>query len=206
MSRLLRAFCAALLLGSCFNATSLAQTEETNANPQVVLKTTLGAITVEIFVQEAPVTAANFLRYVDEARWDSASFYRVVRMDNQPNNDVKIEVIQGGLGFGSAEKRLPAIAHETTEQTGLLHRDGTFSMARAAPGTASSEFFICINDQPSLDFGGARNPDGQGFAVFGQVVGGMDVVRAIQRQPDEGQMLTNRVAITAVYRVKLTDK
>ena len=127
-------------------------------------------------------------------------FYRVVRQDNQPDKKVKIEVVQGGLGGESSEKELPPIAHETTNRTGVLHKDGTLSMARAEPGTASSEFFICVGDQPELDFGGKRNPDGQGFAAFGKVVKGMDVVRRIQSLPDEKQILKEPVRITSFVR------
>jgi peptidyl-prolyl cis-trans isomerase A (cyclophilin A) len=167
-------------------------------NPQVLIRTERGDITVEIYENEAPITASNFLRYVRDGRFDGATFYRTVRMDNQPDNEVKIEVIQGGLGEDEAGLGLPAIEHETTAQTGLRHLDGTVSMARAEPGTASSEFFICIGDQPELDFGGMRNPDGQGFAVFGRVISGMDVVRIIQKQPAEGQWLTPEIRITEV--------
>ena len=92
------------------------------------------------------------------------------------------------------------VAHETTAQTGILHTDGVISMARDAPGTATTEIFICVGDQPSLDFGGMRNPDGQGFAAFGRVVSGMDVVRAIHQSPAGGQTLTPPVAITAMTR------
>jgi peptidyl-prolyl cis-trans isomerase A (cyclophilin A) len=149
----------------------------------------------------APITATNFLRYVDEGRLDSANFYRVVTLDNQPDNDVKIEVIQGGLGNRSRDDRLDPIPHETTVTTGLLHTAGAISMARNEPGSASSEFFICVTGQPELDFGGRRNPDGQGFAVFGRVVAGMDVVRAIQRLPANGQRLTDTIEV-AGSRVK----
>jgi len=135
---------------------------------------------------------------VREGRYEGAAFYRTVTMANQPDNDVKIEVIQGGLKEDEAGLGLPHIDHETTAQTGLCHLDGTISMARAEPGTASSEFFVCIGDQPELDFGGRRNPDGQGFAVFGRVLEGMDVVRAIQQQSAEGQALTPEIKITAV--------
>lgn len=168
------------------------------ANPRVLIRTELGDITVEIYESQAPVTAPNFLRYVEENRFEGATFYRTVTMDNQPNNDVKIEVIQGGLKEDADSLGLPPIEHETTAQTGLRHLDGTISMARVEPGTASSEFFICIGDQPELDFGGKRNPDGQGFAVFGRVAAGMDVVRKIQQQPAEGQSLTPEIKITAV--------
>ncbi len=165
------------------------------ANPRVSMETSLGMIVVELYPDKAPVTVENFLRYVDEDRFSTARFYRVVRMDNQPNNDIKIEVIQGGLGFEPDLKSLPEIEHETTDKTGVLHKDGTLSMARNEPGTASSEFFICVGDQPELDFSGMRNPDGQGFAAFGQVVKGMDVVRAIQEGADKNQMLIEPLGV-----------
>jgi peptidyl-prolyl cis-trans isomerase A (cyclophilin A) len=157
---------------------------------------------IEIYEESAPVTAGNFLCYVDENRFDGAHFYRVVRMDNQPNNEIKIEVIQGGLYEDEHLQALPPIKHETTTETGILHKDGVISMARAEPGTASSEFFICIGNQPELDFGGMRNPDGQGFAAFGKVIEGMDVVRKIQNLEDEGQMLKEKVDIKSVKRLE----
>jgi len=170
--------------------------------PRVVLETDLGAIEVEIETAAAPLTAANFLRYVDEDRFQGAGFYRVVTPGNQPDNKIRIEVIQGGLGFADSSQRLPSIAHETTRESGLLHLDGVVSMARDAPGSADSEIFICVGEQPELDFGGARNPDGQGFAAFGRVVRGMEVVRAIQGRPESGQMLLETVAIRSVSRVE----
>jgi peptidyl-prolyl cis-trans isomerase A (cyclophilin A) len=165
------------------------------------MTTEAGDLVIELYPESAPVTATNFLRYVDENRFIGATFYRVVRMDNQPKNNVKIEVIQGGLKDDSHPQSLPPIEHETTEQTGLLHLDGTISMARNQPGSASSEFFICINDQPELDFRGKRNPDGVGFAAFGKVLEGMDVARRIQSMPDEEQMLINEVRILEVKRI-----
>lgn len=171
-------------------------------NPRVLIQTELGDIAVELFETSAPVTASNFLRYVDEGRFKESCFYRVVRMDNQPNSEIKIEVIQGGLRFTHREKILPSIEHETTQETGILHLDGTLSMARGNPGTAASEFFICVGDQPELDFGGKRNPDGQGFAAFGKVVRGMEVVKRIHLLPSDGQMLTSRVAIHDIVRLR----
>lgn len=147
---------------------------------QVQIKTSVGSITVELYAAKAPVTVANFLRYVDEKRYDNGSFYRVVRMDNQATSPVKIEVIQGGVHDDSS-KILPPIPQETTNITGVLHLDGTISLARGQPESGASEFFICINDQPELDFGGKRNPDGQGCAAFGKVTKGMNVVRKIQQ-------------------------
>ncbi len=177
--------------------------ESRESNPLVLIRTELGDIKIEVYTDRAPVTAANFMRYVEEDRFRGATFYRAVTMDNQPDNDVKIEVIQGGLGEDIEGLALPPIEHETTGRTGLLHKDGTVSMARSSPGTASSEIFICIGDQPELDFGGRRNPDGQGFAAFAQVLEGMEVVREIQAQPAEGQFLNPRIGITEVIRVGL---
>jgi peptidyl-prolyl cis-trans isomerase A (cyclophilin A) len=171
-------------------------------NPVVLIRTDFGNIKVEISAGKAPITAANFLRYVDAGLYKGSSFYRVVRLENQPQNLVKIGVIQGGLGFSDEDRPFPPIAHETTAKTGILHKDGVISMARSAPGSATSEFFICIGDQPELDFGGRRNPDGQGFAAFGRVIEGMDVVRKIQQQPDEKQMLKEPVAIQNVERLR----
>jgi peptidyl-prolyl cis-trans isomerase A (cyclophilin A) len=121
-------------------------------------------------------------------------------MDNQPGKTVKIEVIQGGLYSDSVIEKIqfPPIRHETTRETGLLHKDGVLSMARMEPGTASSEFFICVGDLPELDFGGKRNPDGQGFAAFGKVIKGMDIVRKIQQQKDSEQYLLNPVKIISI--------
>ena len=147
---------------------------------QIRVDTESGPIVLELYADKAPATVANFLRYIDAKRYDNTTFYRVVRLDNQANNPVKIEVIQGGLGTDST-RMFPPIAQETTQKTGLKHLDGTLSLARGAPGSGASEFFICINAQPELDFGGKRNPDGQGFAAFGRVVQGMDVVRRIQQ-------------------------
>lgn len=172
-----------------------------NLNSQnlvVEMKTELGSIITELYQDKAPVTCLNFIRYIKNNKYDNAHFYRVVRMDNQPNNDIKIEVIQGGLGFDNLDNAYSPIKHETTKNTGLLHKDGTLSMARLEPGTAGSEFFICIGNQPSLDYGGKRNPDGQGFAAFGKVIEGMDIVRKIQNLIDKNQMLIEKVDITSI--------
>lgn len=167
--------------------------------PQVTIRTTLGAITVEVDSIRAPVTSANFLRYADAGAYRGGRFHRTVRLDNQPDNAVRIEVVQAGAAPAGAAT-FPPIALERTSVTGLRHRDGTLSMARGGPDTATSDFFICIGDQPSLDAGGARNPDGQGFAAFGRVVAGMEVVRAIQRAPAEGQRLVPVIEILEVAR------
>jgi len=166
--------------------------------PMVLIRTDLGDMTVEIYPDRAPVTAGNFLAHVERGTYTNSVFYRVVRLDNQPDSPVKIEVIQGGLFSDELLDTIAPIIHESTRQTGILHTDGVISMARNQPGSASTEFFICIGDQPSLDFGGLRNPDGQGFAAFGKVVRGMDVARAIQALPDEGQYLKEQVRIREI--------
>lgn len=166
-----------------------------------LLQTTLGNITVELYPDKAPVTVANFLKYVDAGLYDSSSFFRAVTMANQPNNAVKIEVIQGGNV--DSLKQFPPILMETTRQTGVHHLDGVISMARSTPASATCSFFICINDQPSLDFGGKRNPDGQGFAAFGKVVSGMDVVRKIQQlYPEQAQYFKPPVNIISISRIQ----
>lgn len=175
---------------------------------RVQIQTTLGNIELELYTAQAPITTANFLRYVDEGRYQGASFYRAVRLDNQAQSAVKIEVIQGGLGMEAHAQKLPPIPQETTARSGLKHLSGTLSMARLEPDSGHSEFFICIGDQPELDFGGKRNPDGKGFAAFGRVTRGMETVRAIQQQPTggdqppiQGQVLIEPVLILKVSRV-----
>ena len=170
-------------------------------NISCLLKTELGNITIELYPAKAPVTVANFLNYVDAHLYDSSSFFRAVTLNNQPNNAVKIEVIQGG-NVDSLKEFAP-INLETTTQTGLLHKDGTISMARNAPASATSSFFICINDQPSLDYGGKRNADGQGFAAFGKVVNGMEAVKKIQQlYPEQGQYFKPVVQIISITRIQ----
>jgi len=169
--------------------------------PHVLIRTAVGGIELEIDTVRAPITTRNFLRYVDAGRYAKGRFYRTVTPENQGDNPVKIEVIQGGRD--TTTPRFAFIPLERTSQTGLRHRDGTISMARAGPETATSEFFICIGDQPELDFGGRRNPDGQGFAAFGHVVRGMSVVRKIQRSPANGQALAPPIAIEGITRVRL---
>ena len=170
-----------------------------NAEP-VRITTTLGIIEAELDAAHAPLTVVNFLKYVDAGRYTGGQFRRTVtrQPDNQPNNLVKIEVIQGGVNPEFAEKDWAPIALERTSVTGLKHLDGTLSMARAALDSATSDFFICVGDQPALDFGGMRNPDGQGFAAFGHVTKGLEIVRKIQASPAEGQKLTPPIKIEKI--------
>ena len=164
-------------------------------NPKVVIETDLGVIVIELYENQAPVTSKNFIKYIDEKRWGDATFYRVVTSTNQPENNVKIEVIQGGLYEDDHPQVLPPIIHENTSVTGIKHLDGVISMARYEPGTATFEFFICVGNQPSLDYGGDRNMDNEGFAAFGKVVEGMNVVLKIHNQPEKNQYLEPRILI-----------
>lgn len=166
----------------------------------VVIQTELGNIEVAIDNVKAPITSVNFLKYVDGGFYKSGSFYRTVKLDNQPDNDVLIEVIQGGINRERRSEEFPAIRLERTNQTKILHKDGTISMARSGPNTATSDFFICIGDQPSLDFGGTRNPDEQGFAAFGQVTKGMEIVKKIQQSNAEKQRLKPAIKIINIIR------
>jgi peptidyl-prolyl cis-trans isomerase A (cyclophilin A) len=198
-------------------------TEQELKDVDIVLETAFGHIIVRLDAARAPATSANFLFYVEGGFYDGGRFHRTVRLDNQsnanlkaeaigsgidlaadrrnlPNDTIAIEVIQGGINPDHSGLQKPAIALERTSDTGLRHLDGTISMARLTPDSAVSDFFICINDQPELDFGGHRNPDGQGFAAFGQVISGMDVVRTIQAQPSNGQTLDPLVVITRAHR------
>ena len=173
----------------------------------VVLETSLGDITVTVDEQRAPRSAGSFLAYVDNGFYDGAGFYRTVNPANDNGSPI-ISVIQGGVLDG--EERLESVPLETTESTGIQHEDGVISLARGAPDSGSgAAFFICIGAQPELDFGGQRNPDGLGFAAFGRVVQGMEVVHAIHRQSaqgesdspyTEGQILDEPVLITRAYR------
>ena len=174
----------------------------TVVNPHVRIETNLGVVEVELYADKVPKTVANFLRYVDAGRYKGGRFHRTVTMDNQPDKKVKIEVIQAGVNPSFEKRDFAPIRLERTNSTGLKHQNGTISMARDGADTATSDFFICIGDQPELDFGGRRNPDGQGFAAFGHVVHGMDVVRRIQAAPADAQKLTPAIQILSAQRVK----
>lgn len=165
-----------------------------------LIKTQLGNIAIELYPGKAPVTVANFMQYVNRHLYDSSSFFRACTPANEADRKVQIQVIQGGNV--KEGKELDSIAIETTKQTGLLHKNGTLSMARSGPNSATSQFFICVNDQPALDYAGARNPDGQGFAAFGKVTSGMDVVKKIQGQNCKGQYLVKPVVIYSIEKVK----
>ncbi|MEI8059626.1 MAG: peptidylprolyl isomerase [Ferruginibacter sp.] len=184
-----------LFILPAFSCKSFAQ-----QNIHCLIKSTLGDITIELHQKKAPITVANFLSYVDAHLYNNTSFFRAVTLKNQPDNKIKIEVIQGG--DVDSTKEFAPIPMESTKQTGIVHQNGTMSMARSAPASATCNFFICINDQPSLDYGGKRNPDGQGFAAFGKVIKGMDVVKKIQQlYPKQGQYFKPVVKIISITRI-----
>jgi peptidyl-prolyl cis-trans isomerase A (cyclophilin A) len=164
----------------------------------VRFETELGNIRVRLEPEKAALTVQNFLGYVERGAYTDSSFYRVVHEYNQDHQPVKIAVVQGGLGMGDHAHKVAPIAHQTTLETGLQHLDGTISMSRLEPGSANAEFFFCIGAQPELDYGGARNPDGQGFAAFGQAIDGFEVLREVWRKPDRGQFLEQPVRIRLV--------
>jgi len=181
---------------------SISRSVSQTAMVRVLVQTELGDIVLEVDTTHAPNTAANFLRYLDAGHYNGGVFHRTVKMDNQPDSPVKIEVIQAGVNPERSKEGFAPIPIERTSVTGLRHTDGVISMARGQPDSATSGWFVCINDQPSLDFGGTRNPDGQGFAAFGRVVSGMDVVRKIQRAPNtDAQRLTPPIKIIKAARM-----
>jgi peptidyl-prolyl cis-trans isomerase A (cyclophilin A) len=186
---------------------ALQTNQEGKAPPvRVLIQTEKGDIDVELNAAQASITSANFLKYVDGKFYDGGRFHRTVKPDNQLDNKVKIEVIQASTSPEKTKQEFAAIKLERTRDTKLSHKDGTISMARDGPDTATSDFFICIGDQPELDFGGKRNPDGQGFAAFGRVVKGMDVVKKIQAAPAEGQTLTPPMKILKITRIGKLEK
>lgn len=164
-----------------------------------LIDTSLGKIEVELYQDKAPITVQNFLQYVDSAAYNNSSFFRTCTLENEEEREIKIQVIQGGNV--PKVKVQPPIKIETTDETGVLHKNGTLSMARSEPNSATSSFFICINDQPELDHGGLRNPDGLGFAAFGQVTKGMQVVLKIQSQQNDNQYFIKPVEIYEVSRI-----
>jgi len=187
-------FSLAVILFSC--------SQPAYKNPHVVIETRLGEIEVELFPEKAPVTAGSFLAYVDSGYYTNSSFYRVLKADELPNPN-NTGIIQGGIWQTNPglKVKLPGIKHETTSQTGLTHESGTISLARTTPGSASSEFFICIGDQSPLDSGRRGTEDGQGFAAFGKVFRGMAVVRKIQEQKSHGDKFDEKIEIYKIRRL-----
>jgi peptidyl-prolyl cis-trans isomerase A (cyclophilin A) len=172
-------------------------------NPHIEIETRAGSIEVELYPDQAPQTVKAFLSYIDSGYYKNASFYRVLTDDNQPMDAPKAELIQGGIWKTNHQLAvsLKGIPHETTQQTKILHKNGVISLARLAPGTATTEFFICVGDQPGFDYGGDNNPDGQGYAAFGKIIKGMDVVRNIYDAPEYDQQLDPPVPIYKIVRL-----
>jgi len=173
------------------------------ATPHVLIRTEAGDIEIELYPRQAPRTAGAFLSYVDSGFYKNSSFYRVLNDDNQASNAPKSELIQGGIWRTDYRKaiRHQDIPHETTQQTHILHKNGVISLARTAPGTAGTEFFICVGDQPGFDYGGDNNPDGQGYAAFGKVVKGLDIVKNIYGRPENDQSFDPPVIINDIKRL-----
>lgn len=195
MKRVLQLFFLLVCFFSC--------AEKSNkGNPIVLIETKYGEIEIELYIDKAPKTAGAFLSYVDSGFYENTSFYRVLNMNNQPSNAPKTEILQGGLWRTKNEKArsIQGIPHESTGTTGVKHKDGVISVARLAPGTANCEFFICIDDQPGLDEGGENVEDKLGYAAFGKVIKGMNVVRKIYMQNDRNQYLDPPVAIYTIRR------
>jgi peptidyl-prolyl cis-trans isomerase A (cyclophilin A) len=187
----------------CILVSGLLSCRSSNPNmPHVLIRTQAGDIEVELYPRQAPRTAGAFLSYVDSGLYKNGSFYRVLNEDNQPTGSGAAKLIQGGIWQTDHAKAisLPGVPHETTKQTHILHTDGVISLARTTPGTATTEFFICVGDQPGFDYGGENSPDGQGYAAFGKVVKGMEVVRAIYGDQESNQSLTPPVPIISITR------
>lgn len=178
--------------------------EPVDSDNVVVIQTKFGDIKVELYPDKAPATVAAFLNNIDSGYFKNSSFYRVLRYDNQVTGSLHSYLIQGGLWQSNPElkDRLRRIPHEPTNKTGILHKRGIISMARNEPGTATAEFFICVEDEPGFDFGGANNVDGEGYAAFGRVIGdGMDAVEKIYRQPEYQQRFFPPITILDIQRL-----
>lgn len=183
-------------------STSGLQHDSTRGMVDIVIETSVGNIDVALDSARAPRTVANFLRYVDSGHFENGQFHRTVTLENQPQDSVRIEVIQGSVRRMRPDSGFGAIDLEPTSETGLRHIEGTISMARASANTATSSFFIVIGSQPELDAGGRRQKDGLGFAAFGQVTRGMEYVRVIQNAPHTNQNLTPAIPILRVRRAR----
>jgi len=176
--------------------------EPVPARPRVEIHTEMGTVELELDRERAPGTVTNFLRYVEAGHYQNGRWFRAVRTDHQQGNPVKIQVLQAAMNPEKENEAFPPIPLERTRDTGLKHLDGVISMARTGPDSAQHHFFVCIGDQPELDFGGRRNPDGQGFAAFGRVVRGMQVIHAIHAMPGDGERLKSPVKIQRAIRLE----
>lgn len=176
--------------------------ESTDEKPIIGIDTSHGLIKIELYPDKAPHTVHRFLQFVERGLFKKSSFYRVMNNFNQPSDTYKANIIQGGLWRTSAHLKdtLTGIPHESTKESGLSHTKWTVSLARNEAGTATTEFFICMDDQYGYDYGGKNNEDGLGYAAFGKVIEGYDVLRKIYQSPETGQYFTPPVTI---FNIKL---
>ncbi len=176
--------------------------EKARGNPHVIIETAYGDVELLLFQDKAPITTNAFLQYIDSGWYTKANFYRVLHMYNQPSNALKSFLIQGGIWKTNypLASRIKGIPHESTKQTGIKHQTGVISFARAEPGTAGTEFFICMDDEPGLDFGGENVPDRQGYSAFGKVINGMNIIRKIHEQKERNQYFDPPITIFSIKR------
>lgn len=188
-------FCLIILIWSC-------KDQAKEGLPHVVIETGYGEIEIELYTDKAPLTANAFLAYIDSGYYNQCNFYRVLNMYNQPSNAPKAFLIQGGIWKSNNElaQSLQGIPHEPTNKTGILHKEGTISMARNEPGSGGPEFFIMVEDETGFDYGGENMADGLGFAAFGSVVKGMPIVRKIHNLREANQYLQPPLYINKIRR------
>lgn len=192
MIRTFLLFCLGIVLIQC--------NQPSSKEPHILVTTDFGDIELELYPEKAPKTVAAFLSYIDSGYFNKAAFYRVLKTEGLSGDNYGI--IQGGRWqTDSTGPSLPGIEHESTRLTGLSHKSGTLSLARTKPGTANTEFFICIGDQTQFDHGNENGGDQEGFAAFGKVVKGMKVVRSIQDQPYNGDHFTPEIRISSIKRL-----
>jgi len=161
--------------------------EKKYTKPTIDIQTYYGDIIIELYPDKAPKTVAAFLSFIDSGYFKNTTFYRVLKKDDQPMNAAKTQLIQGGLWQSKFKKQqtIPGIPLETTKQTGILHQEGVLSLARSEEANSgNTEFFICMDDEPDYDYGGAASPDKKGYVTFGRVISGMKYVKQIHSQPD----------------------
>ncbi len=190
------------LLVAIFSFLLFSCTQKTYEEPHVLIESEYGEIELELYPEKAPATVDAFLSNVAAGVFNNSSFYRVIKNDNVPP-EYNSGLIQGGVfkTNPAAQATLKKIPHESPRQTGLTHSSGTISMARTTPGSATSEFFICIGDQPQFDSSSGGNWDGLGYAAFGKVFKGMKVVREIQNKKSSGESFITQIKIKSIKKL-----
>lgn len=185
----------------CLLLVACSSTRDEN-RPHVLIETSAGDIEVELYADKAPQSVRAFLSYIDSGFYRNSSFYRVLNDYNQPSDAPRSQVIQGGIWKTNIRKaqQIPGIPHESTKQTGILHKNGVVSLARDKPGSAGTEFFICMGDQPGYDYGGENNPDGQGYAAIGRVINGMNIAWKIYERRADNQDFDPPISIYNIER------